>query len=95
MFEQRHSSVEQGHLPRPISLCFCLFKFLGLMNCLYMEVKVDQETDLDLRCLYRFYIFSSDASHKILHGKRTDRYLVILSSKTYVFEDKMTRCWSV
>ena len=26
---------------------------------------------------------------------RTDWYLVILSSKTYVFEDKLTRCLSV
>ena len=23
------------------------------------------------------------------------QYLVILSSKTYVFEDRMTRCWSI
>ena len=26
---------------------------------------------------------------------RADQYLVMLSSKTYVFEDDLTRCWSV
>ena len=37
---------------------------------------------------------------RIWHGQkdmigRIDWYLVILSSKTYVFEDKLTRCGSV
>ena len=37
---------------------------------------------------------------RIWHGQkemigRTDWYLVILSSNTYVFEDKLTRCRSV
>ena len=26
---------------------------------------------------------------------QADQYLVVLSSKTYVFEGRMTRCWSV
>ena len=32
---------------------------------------------------------------KIKVISQTDQYLVCLSSKTYVFEDKMTKYWSV